>query len=448
MTNLFNSILLVFTTLLSSTIGGGTSNLKTVNDLQPNDSWQKEATTTDATDTDNPALNFVSKVGQKISFGIGNVVGGQSEVADVTDANNTSNSSDKVYSDAQLLALAGPKLTTLPLGDGKYVTDAPKQGYIYLCNVHTDNQGAQTNGPWISGTTWLPNNKVSVDGKVTWKNATFKNIISGVKRLLTGNNLPINHTTGTFPINRNSEAGKYDQNPNSIKTQNLSYSISANPTFNSAPTCMGGESGIMLSGVPLFNGFDAENRDAQAHEVQDSCDGHPQEKGEYHYHGLSNCFKDIGEKTVLGFALDGFPITGPEVADGKFLTTKNLDVCHGLTSTIIVDGKPKTTYHYVLTQDFPYSVSCFRGTPIKMGMPNGGQGALNQLMQNQTPPSLPLERGGTGQTGNVPPQPALDACKNKNENTSCTVQTPNGSLSGTCHNTPDGKYFACVPANR
>ena len=230
----------------------------------------------------------------------------------------------KVYTQAQLLTMASSKMTTLTLGDNKYVTGAPKQGYVYLCHVNKDsNQGAGTDGPWISGTTWLPQQKVSVDGNLSWSNATFKNIISGAKRLLTGNNLPIDHTTGNFPIDKNSTAGQYDRNPNSIKTQNLSYSISANPIYSSTPTCEGGEVGIMLSGVPIFNGFDAKVRDAQAHEVQDNCSGHPQEKGEYHYHGLSNCFKNIFVTNVLGFALDGFPITGPQVAEGKYLHTKD-----------------------------------------------------------------------------------------------------------------------------
>ena len=123
----------------------------------------------------------------------------------------------------------------------------------------------------------------------------------------------------------------------------------------------------MLTGVPLFNGFDAKMRDAAAHEVQDSCNGHPQKSGQYHYHSLSACIKDVSEKTVIGYALDGYPITGPMVAPGRYLTTANLDECHGITSEIIEDGAKKITYHYVMTQDFPYSVSCFRGTPTRMG---------------------------------------------------------------------------------
>ena len=69
-------------------------------------------------------------------------------------------------------------------------------------------------------------------------------------------------------------------------------------------------------------------------------------------------------RTVIGFALDGFPITGPMVAAHNILTTADLDECHGITSEIELDGKTVTMYHYVMTQDFPYSVSCFRGTAV------------------------------------------------------------------------------------
>ena len=386
----------------------------------------QSANTTQIPDAQNPDVKVSLNSTENIS-GTGEVLGAS------TSTINKKSIGDKIYTDAQLLKMATPKLITLTLGDNKYSTSVPKVGYIYLCNVNKDNnQGAGTDGPWITGTTWLPNQKAHVDGNVSWSNSWFKNNLSGVKRLFTGNNLPINHTTGTFPISGNSTAGHYDRNPNSIKTQNMSYSLTADPVYNATPNCMGGESGVMLSGVPMFNGFDAQQRDAQAHEVQDNCDGHPQEKGEYHYHGLSSCFKDMGETKVLGYALDGFPITGPLVGKDKYLTTNNLDVCHGLTSTIIVDGKSKTTYHYVLTQDFPYSVSCFRGTPSKIS------------------PGLSLKEGNSaqGQIGNTPPQPAIDACKNKSDSASCTVQTPNGSLSGNCKNTPDGKYFACIPAGK
>lgn len=255
----------------------------------------------------------------------------------------------------------------LPLGDYQYSTEAPAVGSIYLCHEHKDNPGSMVNGPWMHGDTWNIHEKISVSGSIEWTNAHFSNLVEGVNRILEGNGLPTTHSTGIFPVAREDEAGKYDPNPNTISEQSTFETLPANPVYSETPYCMGGEVGIMLTGVALFNGFDAGLRDATAHELQDSCQGHPQGDGQYHYHSLSSCFEDVSVSTVLGYALDGFPITGPEVAPGKTLTTQDLDVCHGLISDVEIDGTLKTTYHYVMTEDFPYSASCFRGEPVRTG---------------------------------------------------------------------------------
>jgi hypothetical protein len=253
----------------------------------------------------------------------------------------------------------------LPVGDGKYLSDAAKVGYVYVCNGYANNLkssqgGAGKRGPWFTNnnTQYDINKKLHVQGAVIWQ-ASFSNRISGATRAIITNDLP-NHTTGVFPISPTDPSYAYDRNPNLITEQTLTYNLSANPAYGS-PSCMGGEAGVLLTGVALFNGFDAGGRDAGAWEIQDSCSGHPQKEGEYHYHTLSSCIKDISAKTVIGFALDGFPITGPQVGANNILTTNDLDECHGLTSQIVLDGKNVTMYHYAMTQDFPYSVSCFRG---------------------------------------------------------------------------------------
>jgi hypothetical protein len=312
----------------------------------------------------------------------------------VTQSNSTVPTKNTTASKAQGLQLDpnknyGNKYASglLPVGDGKYVTSAPKTGYVYACsqyaqNLTTSQGGASTRGPWFvnNNTEYDVSKKLHVQGSVMWQ-ANFTNTISGTTRTIVTNDLP-SQPTGIFPIMSTDPAYQYDHNPNTIKGQTLTYSLSTDPTYNVTPNCMGGESGIMLTGIALFNAFDAGGRDAGAWEVQDSCDGHPQSDGIYHYHTLSSCIKDVSVHTVIGFALDGFPITGPDVGTNNVLTTSDLDECHGLTSQIYLDGKSVTMYHYVMTQDFPYSVSCFRGTPI-------------------TPPDLAL--GATGQQG-PPPQ--------------------------------------------
>lgn len=359
----------------------------------------------------------------------------QSEVASVQSA--TSTTGQKTYSDSELLAMARDAFPSgvVPLGDYKYVTVSAKKGYIYLCNAHKDNPGSMVNGPWISSSTWNFKQKVTVDGAVVWKNASFTQTLSGAYRTLTGNDLPVGQTTGVFPVAVSDDAHAYDPNPNTISVQSIKQNLPAHPQYTKTPYCMGGEVGIMTNGVALFNGFDAGLRDAPAHEVQDSNDGHPQGTGEYHYHSLPAFLHEATVSTVIGFAYDGFPITGPVVEKGKYLTTSNLDECHGLTSEVVLDGKMTVTYHYVMTYDFPYSVSCFRGKPVttgpSSGAPAGGAGGGTQAIM----PS----------SGMTPPQEAITACSKKTQGASCSFTGGRGeTVSGTC-DTPPGSSLACVP---
>lgn len=272
---------------------------------------------------------------------------------------------DKSYGDKYANGL-------LPVGDGKYSTTGAKKGSIYVCHanfVPSTQAGAQKRGPWFTNnnTQYDINKKSQIAGSVSWIPTMSVTVADG-KRVISTNDLPV-HKTGQFPVASTDPARIYDANPNTIKTQLLTYTLAANPTVGT-PSCMGGEVGVMLTGVALYNGFDAGGRDAGAWEVQDGCDGHPQDKGAYHYHTLSRCIADATVDNVLGYALDGFPITGPKVSDHNILTTDDLDECHGITGEVLIDGKKVKTYHYVMTQDFPYSVSCFRGPATKApGLP-------------------------------------------------------------------------------
>jgi hypothetical protein len=258
----------------------------------------------------------------------------------------------------------------LPVGDGKYLTTAAKKGYVYACqgyarNLQVDPGGAQARGPWFvdHDTKYDVNKKLHVQGHVLWRADLSIKDKQGVRTIVT-NDLPT-HPTGTFPIQGSDPAYAYDRNPNTITGQRFTFALTDHPQYGS-PSCIGGTVGVMLTGVLLFSAFDAGGRDAGAWEVQDSCDGHPQQRGVYHYHTLSTCITDVGVKDVIGWALDGFPITGPKVGKHNVLTTADLDACHGITGPVHLDGKNVLTYHYVMTEDFPYSISCFRGTPIRM----------------------------------------------------------------------------------
>lgn len=397
---------------------------------------------------------------------------------EVTTTNTESSPGKRAYSDDDLAALAGSDLDdgVVPLGDYRYVTDAPKKGYVYLCRERKDNPGSMVNGPWIHGSTWNFLQKVAIQGSVVWKEAMFKSEIAGKTRLLSGNALPINHTTGIFPVSSSDPAHAYDPNPNTIRAQSLQTTLTANPVYSDTPYCMGGEVGIMLTGVPLFNAFDAGLRDAPAHELQDTCEGHPQGSGEYHYHSLSSCIEDTSVTKVIGFAYDGFPITGPEVSEGKYLTTEDLDECHGITSEIVLDGKKKMSYHYVMTKDFPYSVSCFSGKPSTTGASvPGGMQQSSQPSAGSGAPGMPGARGANGMPGmpgtdgqngtsgtngadgvsgvngapgmpgGGPPPEALSACTTKERGAQCQFVTERGIEVGVCDAPPSVSKLACRP---
>jgi hypothetical protein len=260
----------------------------------------------------------------------------------------------------------------LPVGDGKYRTDRAAKGYVYACAGYAQNLsngmggGAQLAGPWFSPdmSTYDVDEKPAVQGSVDWPADSSVTTKNG-KRVIWTNDLP-EHPTGTFPVQASDPAYAYDRNPNTISAQDVTLTLTRKPVYGAA-RCMGGQVGVMTSGAELFSAFDAAGRDAGAWEVQDGCSGHPQMQGAYHYHTLSGCIGRTSVKRVIGWALDGFPITGPVVSKGNILTTKDLDKCHGITSKVKINGKLVTTYHYVMTQDFPYSVSCFRAEPVTTG---------------------------------------------------------------------------------
>jgi len=281
-----------------------------------------------------------------------------------------------IASDKKLIAssVSSIDLTALPLGDGKYSTSA-KKGYVYSCQTSFNGGGAFTEGPWINGTTWDASKKATVDGSVSWPNAVFTIAKTGTNRVLSGNILPLDHATGTFPIASTDDAYSYDRNPNSIKAQStVTITLPTDPTVNATPSCVGGEVGVSVSGAAIFNGFDAGGRDAVAHEVQDSCDGHPQSSGLYHYHGPSSCVA-TGDSELFGYAFDGFGIFS-NVENGRMVTNDDLDECHGHTHSVTWDGASKSLYHYHLTNEFPYTVGCFRGTKKVNGPLGGTEGML------------------------------------------------------------------------
>ena len=206
--------------------------------------------------------------------------------------------------------------------------------------------------------------------------------------------------------------------PNDVAVQDDRYEITTTPTFANSITALSlqTDNAILLNGVkvdllaagcfgigngktgcgdinqpwrydPMFiaNGFNIDSHNA-----------HAQGDGTYHYHGTPNAFyhaeNNGTESPVVGFAADGFPIFGPYFDDGGSIRKAqssyrlkagqrpsgdgepggtydgafrddyefvegagDLDECNGM----IIDG----VYGYFITDEYPYILSCFSGTP-------------------------------------------------------------------------------------
>jgi hypothetical protein len=368
----------------------------------------------------------------------------------------------------------------LPLGDGK-VSTAPRRGYVFSCNTQFRGGGAEHAGDWIHGATWDATRKIAVQGDVSWPNATFAISTANGERRVVGNGLPLKHTTGVFPISRSDPAFAIDRNPNGINSQQIEFSLPLSPALAGTPDCVPmGMIGVTLSGVAIFNALDAAGRDAVAHEVQDRCSGHPERRGQYHYHGPTACLPAAtADNALIGYALDGFGIYSMYDERGRELTNTDLDECHGRTSRVVWNGKEASIYHYVLTREYPYTVGCFRGTPVRgqhhmngpppaspqdgpsqrgsrEGAPRNGPPRSDSLRNGPAggaPPEDGSPRDGPGDGQDAgrgqrrPPQEAVAACSGRSAAAQCQFTSPRGdSIVGTCRS--PGGLLACVPDRR
>jgi YHYH protein len=293
-------------------------------------------------------------------------------------------------------------LTRLPMGDGK-LSSSPKTGWIWPCRVNGNHiGGAHQQGPWIEDdrSTYDLTAKAVVKGKVAWSQQ-YQMKIEGKKRVFATNDLP-NHPTGLFPITpqENATAYAYDRNPNRIAAQKMRIELLIDPTLAKEATCTPGAIGILNTGSVLFNALDAPGRDALAHEVQDSCQGHPEPSGVYHYHSISTCLPDKttrnGHSELVGYSLDGFGIYGRHDVGGRVLTSADLDACHGHIHDLDWNGKSVKMFHYHATWDFPYTIGCMRGTYKRSDV---------RTIRGNPNRQMPLNAPGGRPPGNRPPPP-------------------------------------------
>jgi hypothetical protein len=118
---------------------------------------------------------------------------------------------------------------------------------------------------------------------------------------------------------------------------------------------------MTLNGVVFYNAVDGRGNDALAHEIVDVYGGHPA-RSDYHYHFVPWRLDGVpsledGHSGLVGYIRDGFGIYGYKGIGGKELRNDDLDECHGHSHTPI-------GYHYHATIEYPYTIGCYRGTPI------------------------------------------------------------------------------------
>ncbi|HLJ95172.1 MAG TPA: YHYH protein [Gemmataceae bacterium] len=171
-----------------------------------------------------------------------------------------------------------------------------------------------------------------------------------------------NHETGKFP-NRD--------NPNRILKQHYRFYIPLKPRIAEQPRKTPfGPIGVAINGIPFYNQYNAEGQDAVQVEKFDSCCGHPDPNGRYHYHKYPVCLKspfhdEPGKHSPpIGYAFDGFAIYGPNGEGGKPPT--DLDECNG-------HSDKERGYHYHVTAKFPYILGAYRGVVEEKNLTRPGR---------------------------------------------------------------------------
>ena len=208
-----------------------------------------------------------------------------------------------------------------------------------------------------------------------------------------------NHPHGVFPNK---------DNPNSIQKQDYTFYIPLHPQPATKPTKTPfGPIGIAINGIPFYNQYNAQGGDAVKLEVFDSCCGHPDQSGRYHYHKYPVCvkspFKDPkGEHSpLIGYAFDGYAIYGPNGEDGK--PPIDLDECNGHSDSI-------RGYHYHVTAGYPYILGGYHGVVEAKNFDHGPPGGMSGPPGTGGPPNgvaigrvgMP-EKGSPGMRGKGPP---------------------------------------------
>ena len=133
--------------------------------------------------------------------------------------------------------------------------------------------------------------------------------VNGNTVTFTTTNLP-NHTSPYWPVGNalyeayNGTNTNFMLNPNTISTQNITFTIPLNPsqaTVSQATSL--GPIGISRNGVVFFNQYAGPNNQPLTNEINsfDQWLGHPQNTGQYHYHvEPTHLIDQFGNEAFLG----------------------------------------------------------------------------------------------------------------------------------------------------
>ena len=195
--------------------------------------------------------------------------------------------------------------------------------------------------------------------------------------------------------------------PAGLKSQNFSWTVSTKPTIASTQTSIENKMSAVaftVTGLPIYGPMEGPTPTVEAYgdpvynDLLDTCGGHTGYNADYHYHQIFAITACSLEETIVGYALDGFPIysnpsykwksgyekTGnPKSYSFKAYTytggTNSLDECNGQKQD---DG----SYRYYITESFPYVIGCYTGTAKKQsGVAAQSMPAMGSVSKSSAP---------------------------------------------------------------
>ena len=174
--------------------------------------------------------------------------------------------------------------------------------------------------------------------------------------------------------------------PAGLKSQSFTWTISTKPAIAAKQTSIETKMSAVaftVTGLPIYGPMEGPTPAVEAYgdpvynNLLDTCGGHTGYNADYHYHQIFAVSACSLEETIVGYALDGFPIySNPQykLKSGYEKTgnpksysfnahtytsgTDTLDECNGQTQS---DG----SYRYYVTETFPYVIGCYTGTAKK-----------------------------------------------------------------------------------